>query len=123
MESFKNPEKITEEAVIAALNRCERGSQEAFDILFLYSQQCQAEADQEANENPGDPTVSDCANIKAAIKYESMLLRSEKYKADGLAELKDTLEAAKSSLVADDLVTQIQELIQAAEGDEQSFSA
>lgn len=96
---IENPEFVeAKKRAVTALN--ERGHEdlEARDFLDKYAELCHRDADKWAAEVPGDPEVSNMANIRASIKLARLWM-----------EVRDGLPVAKQSF---------EEILMAARQDE-----
>lgn len=82
-------ERISEEYLINMLDSSDIDSPWAIEALTKYIDQCHAEADLEAAEDPGSFIASNRANIKADIKVGILLTKTEKYKDRGMEMLRD----------------------------------
>ncbi len=109
-EGPSSPERITEEAVIEALNTKGVENQEAREMLEKFVDQCHTEADAEAAADPENPDASNRANIKADIKIAILYSRTEKYKESARESLEDAYWAASQGESTKDLVERIEAL-------------
>lgn len=109
-ESHENT-PISPDVVIEALRDIGIEDQEVGELLARYAHQCQAEADTEAATHPGNPRVSNRANIRAAIKMAAIYVHSGRYADYGIESLEQLLEVASQDPEDDDLVREIKQFI------------
>jgi NifB/MoaA-like Fe-S oxidoreductase len=79
-EGIIQPEGISEEAVIEALDSGGIEDSEAKKLLEAFVDQCMAEAGREVATEPESAEVSNRANIKAQIKIGRLLSKTKSYK-------------------------------------------
>jgi len=108
---FESLQFLSEEEVIEVLDSREFNSPEAITIFGRYADQCHVEADRKADADRNNPVSSNRANIEAEIKIALVMLKSSRYKSEGIESLEETLIAAKQSETTVDLVEEIETIL------------
>ena len=102
---------ISEQEVIAALEKMGIEDEATKELLGKFVNQCQAEADKEAKEHPGDKVANHRAHIKADIKVARVYFNTVRYEDHGREMLEDLIPVTSEDPELFDLAEEIDALL------------